>query len=171
MIPRLADLLDGALKGAGLESTSVIWQIAERWNEIVGPRIAERAAPVRLRKGELTLSAPDAVWRQELTLLGPEITERVNRNIGDKTVTRVRLISGPLRSPEPSRRRRRIRSKAPREDAEAAIPTPRRPLAPPSSPVAAALESLAGTRADRLESDRRALARHHADPYGRSRRR
>lgn len=158
MIPRLSELLDKALKGAGLESTSVIWQIAECWAEIVGPRIAARAAPVRLRGGELTLSAPDAVWRQELTLLGPEVAEKVNQKIGKEVVRRIRLVSGEVRSPEPARRRRRIRVPgtigAPVEGA-----TPPRRLTPETAPsgVAAALEALAAARTDRLGADHRAL--------------
>lgn len=162
MIPRLSDLLGGALKGAGLESTSVIWQIAESWTEIVGPRIAARAAPVRLRGGELTLSAPDAVWRQELTLLGPEVAAKVNQKLGREAIARIRLVSGEVRSPEPARRRRRLRvpntTGAPSDGPGA--PRRPRPTTAPSS-VAAALEALASARADRLGADRRALQARH----------
>ena len=96
MIIRLSELLEGALAGAGLEGTSVIWRIAESWAEVVGPRVATRAAPTRLRRGELTIAAPDAVWRQELTLLGPEIAAKVNQKIGKNVVERVRLVAGVL---------------------------------------------------------------------------
>lgn len=176
MIPRLADLLEGALRGAGLESTSVIWQISERWDDIVGPRVAARAAPVRLRNKELTLSAPDAVWRQELTLLGPEIVGLVNQKIGQEVVERVRLVSGPLRSPTAARGRRRIRTPgtATAEAAPGAKPAASAQSAqsdPPSNRVAAALEALSQARSERLRADHRALEARKRDPYGRARRR
>ncbi len=170
MIPRIADVLGRALEGAGLEATSIIWQIAESWTEIVGPRVAARAAPVRLRRGELTLSAPDAVWRQELTLLGPEIAHKVNQNVGKDVVQRVRLVSGPARSPEPADRRRRLRvrnttggSHEPRGAPAATRASPKgAPTTPPATGVAAALEALAEARSTRLADDRRALDQRRA---------
>ena len=158
MIQKVGDLLSGALRGAGLEATSLIWQIAESWADIVGPRVAKHAAPTRLSGDELTLAAPDAVWRQELTLLGPDIAAKVNNKIKGAHVARIRLVSGPARSPgEPRRGRRRLRSSTP------LVPQP-----PPNGPkpetgsVAAALEALAHARAFRLEEDDRARRVHHA---------
>ncbi len=161
MIPRLAQLLGQTLKGAGLEATSAIWQIAERWPDIVGPRIATRAAPVRLRGDELVLAAPDAVWRQELTLLGPDIVERVNHSIGKPLVRRVRLISGDARAPtSPRHRRRKLHI---RHSSAAGGPVPNQPSGAPSTPsptgVAAALEALEVAREQRIEADRTAPRR------------
>lgn len=156
MILRLSELLDPALKGAGLEATSAIWRIAESWAEIVGPRIATRAAPVRIRGDELVLAAPDAVWRQELTMLGPEIADRVNRNLGKPLIRRIRLISGDTRDPEsPRRRRRRLRVRRPESGASSpARPQPAAPGAPPPSDLATALEALTAARERRIEADR-----------------
>lgn len=152
MIQRVADLLAGALRGAGLEKTSVIWQIAERWEEIVGPRVASRAAPTRLRGGELTLSAPDAVWRQELSLLGPEIAAKVNQKIKEAEVSRVRVALGSPRAPAASRRVRRLRGGTSLHPPPAGGPED--PEAPTT--VVEALEALARARATRLEEDDRA---------------
>lgn len=161
MILRLSELLDPALKGAGLEATSTIWRIAESWAEIVGPRIARRAAPVRIRGDELVLAAPDAVWRQELTLLGPDIADRVNRNLGRPLVRRVRLISGDTRDPEsPRRRRRRLRVRSPQPAGAPAPATPSTDAAPsPPTDLAAALRALAAARERRIEADRLAPRR------------
>ncbi len=156
MILRLSELLDPALKGAGLEATSTIWRIAESWPEIVGPRIATRAAPVRVRGDELVLAAPDAVWRQELTMLGPDIADRVNRNLGKPLIRRIRLISGDTRDPEsPRRRRRRLRIRPPQSATSPPVPAqPSGPGASPPSDLAAALEALAAARERRIEADR-----------------
>ena len=162
MILKLSDLLDGALRGAGLEATSIIWRIAENWADIVGPRVAARAAPIRLRRDELTLSAPDAVWRQELTLLGPEIAAKINQNIGKNVVRRIRLVSGPMASPDTTGRRRRLRSRGSGTPPTEALPAPPRPSGSPTAEgpegIAAALEALAATRSTRLADDRAARA-------------
>ena len=151
MILRIADLLDGALRGAGLEATSTIWKIAEAWPQIVGPRIATHATPVRLRRGELTLAAPEATWRQELALLGPEIAASVNKKIKGAAVERIRLTSAPL--PLPSRRhRRRLRPPAAGSTHVSAAELAE-PAAEARPAVAAAIGALADTRARRLRAD------------------
>jgi hypothetical protein len=157
MISRLSDVLDGALRASGLEATSLIWQIAEGWEEIVGPRVAARAAPTRLRNGELLVAAPDAVWRQELTLLGPQIAAGVNRRVGKDVVERIRLVAGPARPPAPARRRRRLRPSGPSvPPAREATPTPADRVGDPprAASVAAALEALSRARSERLTADR-----------------
>lgn len=172
MIPRVSHFLASVLRGAGLESTSVIWRISESWDEIVGPRVAAHATPVRLRSKELTLSAPDAVWRQELTLLGPEIREIVNQKIGEDVVERVRLVSGSLRSPTAPRTRRRIRIPRVSTSAASDVATPEMHARSTPPQVAEALEALSLARSNRLREDRAALeAARRREPYSRPRRR
>jgi hypothetical protein len=170
MIPSLAELLENALRGAGLEATSDIWRIGESWREAVGERIAARATPVRLRRGELMIAAPEAVWRQELTLLGPEIAARINQKIGRNLVERVRLVSGEaVVAIEPGLHRRVLRPEETTQPSEAVETL--RAAAPATSPEAPALRpdiadafaSLARTRAERLESDR-SLAKRRRGP-------
>lgn len=74
------------------------------WWQAVGPRIAERARPLRLLRGELTVRAASATWAQELTYLSPTIIGRL-RALGFP-VERLRFYVGtvepPLRRPEPA---------------------------------------------------------------------
>ena len=97
MIQRITELLESALAEAGLEATTDIWRIAESWTSIVGERIAKHATPSRLARGELVVAVPEAVWRQELSLLAPEITARVNQQLGKQAVERIRLVAGDPR--------------------------------------------------------------------------
>lgn len=74
------------------------------WWQAVGPRIAERARPVRLVRDELTIRAASATWAQELSFLAPTIIERLQKfGFG---VARLRFFVGPvdppLRRPEPA---------------------------------------------------------------------
>ncbi|MFM8412069.1 MAG: DciA family protein [Alphaproteobacteria bacterium] len=94
MIESLRDLLGRALARAGLEATSDAFRVAEAWEEAVGPTVAARARPAGLERGELLVAAPDAVWRQELALLAPDIKQKINRALGAEVVQRVRIVGG-----------------------------------------------------------------------------
>ncbi len=61
------------------------------WPEIVGPRIAERAKPLRLRRGRLVVECVDAVWRTELKFLTPELLEQIRRVVGEGLVNEIFL--------------------------------------------------------------------------------
>jgi predicted nucleic acid-binding Zn ribbon protein len=61
------------------------------WPDIVGPRIAERAKPVRLRRGRLVVECVDAVWRTELKFLTPELLEQIRRVVGEGLVDEIFL--------------------------------------------------------------------------------
>ena len=61
------------------------------WPDIVGARIAERAKPVRLRRGRLVVECVDAVWRTELKFLTPELLEQIRRVVGEGFVNEIFL--------------------------------------------------------------------------------
>ncbi len=150
MISLLREVLGDALRAAGLDRSDDLWHILALWPEVAGEAIAGRARPCRLRRGELSVAIPDAVWRQEISLLAPELAAKLNRELGRRTVERIRVVSGGL-PPEPrspSRRRRLRRAELGSGD----VPPP-----PPnvSTELAAALASLARARARRLAEDRR----------------
>jgi len=91
----LRELLERALARAGLESTSDAFRVAEAWEEAVGPTVAAHAQRAGLERGERAVAAPDAVWRQELALLAPDIKQKINRMLGSEVVRRVRIVGGP----------------------------------------------------------------------------
>ncbi len=48
------------------------------WPEVVGASIAGEAEPASERAGTITLTCRSAVWAQELTLLAPDLVDRLN---------------------------------------------------------------------------------------------
>lgn len=158
MIFNLRELLRGALGAAGLETTSDMWQLAEVWAETLGPQIASRATPVRLVRGELVIAVAEAVWRQELQLLGPQIAAKLNRAVGRDLVQRVRLVGGDATIPDPTTGRDRPRRRLP-QLSSAALPGTRAPEAPHGAEsgvegeIGQALRSLAAKRAERIVAD------------------
>lgn len=55
------------------------WKV---WEEVVGPQIANRARPIRIREDILEVSVDHPVWMQQLHLLKPDILARLNQRLG-----------------------------------------------------------------------------------------
>ena len=176
MIPILRELLRGALGAAGLETTSDVWQLAEVWAAALGPQIAARATPVRLVRGELVIAVPEAVWRQELQLLAPQIAAKLNQAVRREVVQRVRLVGGDATAPDPTMGRDRPRRRLP-QLSSAALPGARSPEAPrgggpeTEGEIGHALRSLAAKRAERIVADAEPARTHpRGNPQARPRR-
>jgi hypothetical protein len=156
----MQQLLDGALRRAGLEPASDLWAVLRAWPEAVGTRVAAHAMPIALAREELVIAVPDAVWRQELALLTPEIVDGVNRMIGRTVVRRVRLV-GAAATPEPARPARRARGRlAPATDPGEAAPgsveaesTSGREVGDVRERIAAAIEALVRARTRAAAAD------------------
>jgi hypothetical protein len=86
--------------------------VAERiWRDAVGLRIAERARPVSLERGVLTLRVATSVWANELSLLAPTILERLLA--ARIPVTELRFRVGPIDPPQRPPERRASRAVPP----------------------------------------------------------
>ena len=68
---------------------SLLAQVQAVWSDAMGP-LAQRATPLRESEGVLTLGCSEAVWAQELELMGPELCDRLNAALGRVAVTAVR---------------------------------------------------------------------------------
>lgn len=149
MILPLRDVLGAALRAAGLAASEDLWRILDLWPEVAGDAIAARSRPCRLRRGELALAIPDAVWRQEISLMAPELTRKLNEKLGRRVVERIRVVTAGIPpEPQPRERRRRLHGW---ELGPGAIPPPPENASPE---LAAALAALGRSRARRLARDR-----------------
>lgn len=81
-----------AQAGVGADLTKA--QVFGRWPEIVGPDIADHCRPVSLVDGELVLQAESTAWATQLRLLAPAVVKRINQELGDGSVRRIRA-QGP----------------------------------------------------------------------------
>ncbi len=65
-----------------------------RWVQIVGPDLAAHTAPAGLTDGELTVTADSTAWATQLRLLAAELVRKLNAELGDGSVRRVKVV-GP----------------------------------------------------------------------------
>jgi len=84
-----------------------------RWEQIVGPELAAHTRPDGFADGELTVTADSTAWATQVRLLAAALVRRVNAELGDGAVTRVK-VRGPAAPRQPGQWRVRD-SRGPRD--------------------------------------------------------
>ena len=95
-IERLSATITKLLKARGLESRLSEYRIFGQWEAAVGDVIARHAHPVAMHGKKLTLVVDSPAWMQQLSLLKPEIKEKVNSIIGNDVVRDIKLMLGEV---------------------------------------------------------------------------
>ena len=95
-IERLSSTITKLLKARGLESRLSEYRIFRQWEEAVGDVLARHAHPVAMHGKKLTLMVDSPAWMQQLSLLKPEIKEKVNNILGNDVVKDIKLILGEV---------------------------------------------------------------------------
>lgn len=72
------------------------WQV---WDEVVGPQIAARARPSRLRDGVLEVRVDHPVWMQQLQLMKPSILARLAQHLKGGGIRDIFLQRGRVEAP------------------------------------------------------------------------
>ena len=85
----IAALVDGLAPASGLAALQRVWPQA------VGEALAAQAHPTAEREGIVTVTCSSSVWAQELTLMGPELTERLNGALRSEFVRELRFRAAP----------------------------------------------------------------------------
>lgn len=104
----LAQAIDGLLGDQGWHRRAAVGGAFGRWSEIVGPEVAAHAKPETFADGELTIITDSTAWATQIRLLAPNLVRRLNADLGEGTVRRVR-VRGPVAPGPPSGGRRGLR--------------------------------------------------------------
>ena len=97
-LDRLSYTLGSMLKARGLGSRLSEYRVFGLWEKTVGPVIARHAQPQAVRGKKLMLVVDSPAWMQQLSLLKPEIMEKVNSTLGKKTINDITLRLGEVES-------------------------------------------------------------------------
>lgn len=90
----LGAAIDGLITETGWELAVATGSVFGRWVQIVGPDLAAHTAPAGLTDGELTVTADSTAWATQLRLLAAELVRKLNAELGDGSVRRVKVV-GP----------------------------------------------------------------------------
>jgi predicted nucleic acid-binding Zn ribbon protein len=109
----LGQAIGGLLDQQGWQQRAAIGSVFGRWAEIVGRDLAAHTQPDAFADGELAVIADSTAWATQVRLLAPQLVRRLNAELGDGTVRRVKV-----RGPAPPRQRGGLRvpgSRGPRD--------------------------------------------------------
>lgn len=90
----LSSAISGLLDAEGWALAAATGSVFGRWAEIVGADLAGHTRPERLADGELTVVADSTAWATQVRLLAAQLVLRLNTELGDGTVLRVK-VRGP----------------------------------------------------------------------------
>jgi predicted nucleic acid-binding Zn ribbon protein len=76
-----------------LAPATVLGDVQRVWSATVGPAIAAQAQPTAERGGVVTVSCAASVWAQELDLMAPQIIERLNAALTERSLQRLRCVA------------------------------------------------------------------------------
>lgn len=90
------ELVNKLLKGFGLDERLQQYRALIIWDEVVGPQIAARTRPIRIREGVLEVNVDQPTWRQQLQLMKPKILAQLNAELGKATIKDLYLKRGKV---------------------------------------------------------------------------
>jgi predicted nucleic acid-binding Zn ribbon protein len=96
----LASAIGGLLDTEGWQQRAAMGSVFGRWAEIVGADLAAHTRPDSFADGELAVTADSTAWATQVRLLATVLVKRLNAELGDGSVRRVRV-----RGPAPPRQR------------------------------------------------------------------
>ncbi|MDH4111732.1 MAG: DUF721 domain-containing protein [Actinomycetota bacterium] len=88
----LADIVDGLMREEVFSRGMPVAQLAARWPEIVGERLARETAPAAVEHGVLTVEVSTGPWGAQATFLHEEIRRKADEALDGVTVTKVRVV-------------------------------------------------------------------------------
>lgn len=77
-----------------LAPATTLARVQQVWEQAVGPKVAAAGLPTAESDGVLTVTCSDAVWSAELDLMGPNLVGRVNEEMGEGLIRRLRCRTG-----------------------------------------------------------------------------
>ena len=89
--------ISGLLDAEGWALAAATGSVFGRWPQIVGADLAAHTRPETLTDGELTVTADSTAWATQVRLLAAQLVRRLNAELGDGTVRRVK-VRGPVTS-------------------------------------------------------------------------
>jgi predicted nucleic acid-binding Zn ribbon protein len=98
---RFGAVINALLAERGWEHRVAVGGVFGRWPEIVGKELAEHTKPIEYDDGELIVAADSPAWATQLRLLASTLVRRLNEELGDGSVRRVK-VRGPAGPRRPS---------------------------------------------------------------------
>lgn len=90
-VASLGDIVDGLMREKAFSRGIPVAELASRWAEIVGERLAAETAPAALDNGILTVEVSSGPWGAQAKFLHEEIKRKADEALGGGRVEQVRI--------------------------------------------------------------------------------
>jgi predicted nucleic acid-binding Zn ribbon protein len=90
----LTAAIGGLLDSNGWQQQVAMGTVFGRWADIVGADLAAHTRPDSFADGELAVIADSTAWATQVRLLAPNLVRRLNEEVGQGAVRRVK-VAGP----------------------------------------------------------------------------
>ncbi|MEZ4600131.1 MAG: DUF721 domain-containing protein [Syntrophotaleaceae bacterium] len=97
-VDNLGTVINRFLEKRGLNERMRRYRAWQLWEKVVGPQIAARARPARMREDVLEVWVDHGVWMQQLQLLKPKLIARLNAALGEPLIRDLYLRQGGPRA-------------------------------------------------------------------------
>lgn len=94
----IGEVLSEVVRQVRRESDSELARIQELWQHGLDPIISENSRPEALKNDILLVNVASSTVIQHLRFLTPQITEQLNRALGDDRIGRIQYKIGPVSS-------------------------------------------------------------------------
>ncbi|MDQ1402460.1 MAG: hypothetical protein QOG03_776 [Actinomycetota bacterium] len=91
---RVGESLDAISRRWGAPKAGALAAVFDKWEEIVGERVAAHTHPVRLSNGALVVSVDEPGWATQLRFLEADLLRRCADVAGPGSVTRIEVKVG-----------------------------------------------------------------------------
>ena len=88
----LGDVVDGLMREEVFSRGIPIAELASKWPQIVGERLAAETAPTTLEGTVLTVSATNGPWGAQARFLHEQIRLKANQALGSDVIATVRIV-------------------------------------------------------------------------------
>ena len=89
----IGEILGQYLQENNLEKTLLERHVVEKWNDVIGPRLARFTSNPEMTNGTFTVHIPSAPLRQEFFIGRKEIIRRLNDAVGATVVKDIRFLA------------------------------------------------------------------------------
>ncbi|WP_022872693.1 DUF721 domain-containing protein [Nesterenkonia alba] len=109
----LGGLVKGLIRSRGWSAPVAVGSVITRWDQLVGPSIAEHCTPESFADGVVVVICDSTAWATNLKLMKPQLMDVFERELGPGIVTDVE-IRGPA-APSWKKGRYSVRGRGPRD--------------------------------------------------------
>lgn len=100
MTEKIEGLVAATLAKLGITERVKRAEVVADWKELVGPRIAGVARPAGVRGETLFVAVESAAWRNELSLMRPQLLAKLNAGRTEGRIERIVFLQGDRGNPE-----------------------------------------------------------------------